>query len=203
VFPFLRVRTFIVLLAVTACGGAAAPRAAVTPAPVESPGAVEVVEPPLPTPERTPARPSPAPTTRPAGPAAVPVPTISPHLVDGVLIGSRQQELTNQARAAAGLKPLGWDPCLAGVAARHAAEMASAGRIFHGQGVDQDLACALGTHRAGENVGETSGGADDQRIFTAFMNSSGHRANILGQYRFMATAWVVVGRTGYISVEFG
>src|SRR5262245_29416576 len=128
---------------------------------------------------------------------------MTPHVVDGVLIGSRQQELTNQARAAAGLGPLAWDPCLAAVASRHAAEMAAAGRIYHGQGVDQDLACNLGTRRAGENVGETSAGADHQRIFTASMHSSRHRANLLGPYRFMATAWVLAGRTGYISVEFG
>jgi len=194
---------FVLVLAVAACGGGA-PRAAATPsASVESPSAVEVVEPPLPTPVSagTPPRPTPTASIRPA--AGVPVPAMTPHVVDGVLIGSRQQELTNQARAAAGLKPLAWDPCLAAVATAHAAEMAAAGRIFHGQGIDQDLACRLGTRRAGENVGETSGGADDQRIFTAFMSSSGHRANILGAYRFVATAWVIVGRTGYISVEFG
>jgi len=37
-----------------------------------------------------------------------------------------------------------------------------------------------------------------------FMNSAEHRANILGPYRYVATAWTVRsdGRA-YIAVEFG
>jgi uncharacterized protein YkwD len=36
-----------------------------------------------------------------------------------------------------------------------------------------------------------------------FMNSSEHRANILGPYRYVATAWVVAGNgTAYVAVEF-
>ena len=46
-------------------------------------------------------------------------------------------------------------------------------------------------------------GVDDQRVFTAFMGSSSHRANVLGPYGFIGTAWAVAGRTGYIAVEFG
>jgi uncharacterized protein YkwD len=121
--------------------------------------------------------------------------------VNGVLVGSRQQELTNQARAARGLQPLSWSSCLAQVAAGHALEMADASRIYHGQGVKQDMACDLGSRQTGENVGETSGGAADQRVFDGFMASSGHRA---GPYRFIGTAWVIgTDATGYLSVEFG
>jgi uncharacterized protein YkwD len=175
-----RLCTAVLVLAVSACSGSFSPRASVAHPP--------------PTPSAVPAAATPPATAR-------PVPVRSPAATPRA--GSRQRDLTNQARVAAGLKPLAWSSCLAAVASRHASEMAAARRIFHGQGVDQDLACDLGTHRAGENVGETSAGIDDQRIFTAFMNSSGHRANILGQYRFIGTAWVVAGRTGYVSVEFG
>jgi uncharacterized protein YkwD len=151
-------------------------------------------------------RASPSPAKKPAGAhrAPLPAPAQTPQLVNGVLIGSRQQALTNQARAAANLPPLAWSQCLANVASLHAMQMATAGRIYHGDGVDRDLACGLGSRQSGENVGETSGGVDDQRIFDAFMNSSGHRANILGPYRFIGTAWVVgLDGTGYVSVEFG
>ena len=118
--------------------------------------------------------------------------------------GSQQQQLSNQARASGRLRPLAWNACLAAVAALHAAEMAGALRIYHGDGVQRDLACGLGTGRSAENVGVTSGGADDRRIFTAFMQSPGHRANIMGPYRYVGTAWVMAPNgTGYIAVEFG
>jgi uncharacterized protein YkwD len=197
------------VVAVSACGGR--PASGLRASPTADPSATaEATAVPVPTPVPTapPPGPSARPTATPAPPTprprTSPVPTVSPHVVDGVLVGSRQQELTNQARAQQqDLKPLAWDPCLADVAARHAAEMAAAGRIFHGEGVEQDMACGLGSRQTGENVGETSGGADDQRIFTGFMSSSAHRANILGPYRFIGTAWVVAGRTGYLAVEFG
>jgi uncharacterized protein YkwD len=199
------------VLAVASCGGAwsrvAAPR--VLPSAETSPAVAQAAVPPSSPPVSlalVPARPSSGPRAVVTGPlrSPLPVPLASPQMVAGVLVGSTQQRLTNQARAAAGLPPLAWAPCLAVVASRHAMEMAVMGAIFHGQGVQQDLACALGTGRAGENVGETSGGPDDQRIFDAFMKSPGHRANVLGSYRYVATAWVIgTDGTGYVSVELG
>jgi uncharacterized protein YkwD len=113
-----------------------------------------------------------------------------------------QGDLTNQVRADAHLAVLNWSKCLADVAGRHALEMANAGRIYHGDGVNRDLACGLGSTRSGENVGEVSSGIDDQVIFGAFMASPEHRANILGSYRNVGTAWVVSSAgAGYISVE--
>jgi uncharacterized protein YkwD len=137
--------------------------------------------------------------TRPPVASSTPVP--APPAASGS--GSVQQQLTNQARAAAGLAPLQWNACLAGVAQRHASEMAQAGHIYHGDGVQQDLGCGQGYSRAGENVGMTSPGIDDNRIFQGFMNSAGHKANILGSYRYIGTAWVLgPDGAGYVSVEF-
>jgi uncharacterized protein YkwD len=139
----------------------------------------------------------PTPPPQAARPVSTPLPTVA------VAAGSRQQELTNQARAAAGLAPLQWNSCLAGVAQLHATEMAQAGHIYHGDGVQRDLRCGLGSNRSGENVGMTSPGIDDNRIFAGFMGSAGHKANILGPYRYIGTAWVTgAGGTGYVSVEF-
>jgi uncharacterized protein YkwD len=85
----------------------------------------------------------------------------------------------------------------------HAAEMAQAGHIYHGDGVQRDLRCGLGSNRSGENVGMTSPGIDDNRIFAGFMGSAGHKANILGPYRYIGTAWVTgADGAGYVSVEF-
>jgi uncharacterized protein YkwD len=114
-----------------------------------------------------------------------------------------QLQATDQARAAAGLAPLTWSSCLAAVAAAHADQMANAGAIYHGDGVQRDLACGPGPERSGENVGEAPGGIDDQQIFDAFMASPDHRDNILGPYRFFAAAWVIgADGKGYVSVEF-
>jgi uncharacterized protein YkwD len=198
------------LVAVAACGAANRQAAVPTASPQVRPGTIEATVAPAATPRASlslvPAEPSGGPRAVVTGRlrSPVPVPLASPRVVGGVLVGSTQQQLTNRARAAAGLRPLAWSPCLAQVAAGHAMEMAVAGAIFHGQGVQQDLACALGSRQTGENVGETSGGVDDQRIFDAFMASPGHRANILGPYRYAGTAWVIgTDGTGYVSVEFG
>jgi uncharacterized protein YkwD len=118
------------------------------------------------------------------------------------VIGSAQQSLINSDRAAAGLGPLNWSGCLAGIAAGQAQAMANAGAIFHGSGVSQDFGCRLGSSQTGENVGEWGNGACDSCINQLFMNSGPHRANILGPYRYVGTAWVVKGGIGYIAVEF-
>jgi uncharacterized protein YkwD len=110
--------------------------------------------------------------------------------------------LINRDRAASGLGPLTWSSCLYNVARSNAARMAAAGAISHANGPSVDLTCGLG-HQAGENVGWWSGGINDSQLNTMFMNSSGHRANILGPYHYVGTAWVVAPNgAAYIAVEF-
>ena len=176
----------------------APPPEAAAPAPTAAP---VTVHPPASAPP-----PAAKPTLRPTQPgaaAAANPPTSAPAPPSSSGSSSVQQQLTNQARAGAGLAPLLWNACLAGVAQRHAAEMAQAGHIYHGDGVQQDLGCGQGFGRAGENVGMTSPGIDDNRIFAGFMNSPGHKANIMGAYRYIGTAWVLGSDgAGYVSVEF-
>jgi uncharacterized protein YkwD len=149
-----------------------------------------------PTPEPT-APPAPAPVVaRPAPPP--PAPPRPP-----VAIGSGQQALINADRAAAGLGPLTWNSCLASVAYQNAQRMAAQGFISHTNGVQLDLGCRLG-NRTGENVGYTSAGISDGQLNSMFMNSPGHRANIMGPFHYVGTAWVVAANGyGYIAVEFG
>jgi uncharacterized protein YkwD len=160
-----------------------------------------------PAPQRMIPRPSPDPSPKPA--AAAPAPPVHAAPVvsrasAAVVIGSTQQALINRDRAAHGLGPLTWSSCLYGVAARNAARISTEGTaISHANGVYQDLACGLG-HQSGENIGWWSGGVDDSQLNTMFMNSPEHRANILGPYRYVATAWKVApDGYGYIAVEFG
>jgi len=175
----------------TAASPAGTPTATAAGAPV---AVLPTATPPSRTAKPTPVTPTKPPqTVRPSG---TPLPA-------GGGSGSVQADLTNQARAAGGLPPLQWNSCLAGVAQQHAEEMAQAGHIYHGDGVQRDLGCGQGVTRAGENVGMTSPGIDDQRIFNGFMNSPGHKANILGPYRYIGTAWVSGSDgAGYVSVEF-
>jgi len=154
------------------------PRPSPDPSPTPPPPAAEAA---------VPAHPAPAPP-RPAPPAFV--------------IGSTQQALINQDRAANGLGPLTWNSCLYNVARSNAARMAAAGAISHANGPSVDLTCGLG-RQAGENVGWWSAGINDSQLNTMFMNSAGHRANILGPYHYVGTAWVVAPNgAAYIAVEF-
>jgi uncharacterized protein YkwD len=145
---------------------------------------------PRPTAEPTPPPPPPPPAAAAAAAPARPAPR------PAIVIGSTQQALINQDRAANGLGPLTWNGCLFNVAKSNAARMAAQGAISHANGPNVDLTCGLG-RQAGENVGYWSGGINDGQLNTMFMN------NILGPYHYVATAWVVAPNGyAYIAVEF-
>jgi len=155
---------------------------------------------PTPSAQPTPASaPAPAPVVAAAQPAPLPpAPPPAPRIV----IGSTQQVLINQDRAANGLRPLSWNGCLATIAAQNAARMASQGFISHTNGPSLDLGCRLGS-QAGENVGYWSAGINDAQLNAMFMASAEHRANILGPYHYVGTAWAVAPNGyAYIAVEF-
>jgi uncharacterized protein YkwD len=160
-------------------------------------------DPPLPrtfaTPTTQPRAMAPAPARAPAPPrATAPVRSVPP----AIIVRSTQQVLINQDRARYGLRPLTWSSCLASVALSNAYRMAKQGYISHTDGPTRDLGCHLG-YQAGENVGWWSGGVNDAQINAMFMNSPDHRANILGPYHYVATAWATASNgTAYIAVEF-
>ncbi|GAC1672356.1 MAG: hypothetical protein PVS3B2_14200 [Candidatus Dormibacteraceae bacterium] len=161
---------------------------------------------PTPTPEAPAAAAEQPAAAPPAVAAATPPPAQSapppPPPPPAIVIGSTQQALINQDRAANGLGPLNWSSCLYNVAVSNANRMAAQGAISHTNGPTVDLTCGLG-RQAGENVGYWTGGINDAQLNTMFMNSAGHRANILGPYNYVATAWVVASNGyGYIAVEF-
>jgi uncharacterized protein YkwD len=155
------------------------------------------------------ASPLPSSSSAPVQPAqkasALPVQSIAPPPPPppAIVIGSTQQALINSDRASAGLGALTWNSCLYNVAVSNANRMAAQGYISHTNGPNVDLNCGLG-HQAGENVGWWSGGINDSQLNTMFMNSPDHRTNIMGPYRYVATAWVVASNGyAYIAVEFG
>lgn len=157
---------------------------------------------PRPSPEPSPTPPPPPPPA--AAPAAPvhPAPAPPRPAPPAIVIGSTQQALINEDRAARGLGPLTWNSCLAGVARSNAARMAAQGFISHTNGPSVDLNCGLG-HQAGENVGDWSAGINDAQLNSMFVASPEHLANILGPYHYVASAWVVASNGyGYIAVEF-
>jgi uncharacterized protein YkwD len=114
---------------------------------------------------------------------------------------SEQQlfQLTNQARAAAGLKSLHWDSTLASLARARAKDMIVRNYFSHQIPPDGHTVFDVMSNDgycfklAGENIGWNNY-PDDQattEIQTMFMNSPDHRQNILGP------AWDVVGIGAY------
>jgi uncharacterized protein YkwD len=89
--------------------------------------------------------------------------------------------LVNEERAQAGCEPLVHDPALARLAADHSRDMAERGYFDHTDpdGRDPwDRAEAAGVDNlGGENI--AWGQPDARAVMDAWMNSEGHRANIL------------------------
>ncbi|MDR3742060.1 MAG: CAP domain-containing protein [Terracidiphilus sp.] len=102
---------------------------------------------------------------------------------DGVMPAAAEQlmALANRSRAQAGLAPLKWDESLAAAARAHTLRMASEGPISHRYGGEaglSDRAAHTGAHfdLIEENVAI---GPDPATIHEEWMQSPGHRANLL------------------------
>jgi uncharacterized YkwD family protein len=148
----------------------------VTPAPVTKPAP-------------TPAKPvvTPAPTTAPAKPVATPAPTAPPATATVGQAGTYTQQivaLVNKERATAGLAPVSGLDSLNKVAAAKATDMRANNYFSHTSptyGSPFDMMASFGvTYRAaGENI--AMGQRSPEEVMTAWMNSPGHRANILNK----------------------
>lgn len=86
---------------------------------------------------------------------------------------ARFVELINAERARTGARPLVAVPQLTEKARQHAEKMAAAGRIFHSDDLGEGLD---GWYLLGENVGR---GGNIETLHQAFMDSPGHRENIV------------------------
>ena len=98
--------------------------------------------------------------------------------------------MTNYARHASGLKPLTRSRPLAQAAGHKSADILRCGEFSH-EACGHEFTYWIerfgytqGCWSAGENIGYGTGGLGSVRnIFSAWMNSSGHQANILGRFR--------------------
>ncbi|MYS21279.1 Uncharacterized conserved protein YkwD, contains CAP (CSP/antigen 5/PR1) domain [Streptomyces sp. DvalAA-14] len=156
-------------------GRSAPPRPSTSPRPSTAPP----TKPPAPTPTRTSAAPTTPVVTLP--PATSP-PVEAPASTDAVTAARAQiLSLVNQQRATAGCKPLTASTALDQLAQNFSDDMAARGFFDHTDPdghTPWDRAKALGiTNLGGENIAR--GQADADAVMTAWMNSPGHRANIL------------------------
>jgi len=90
--------------------------------------------------------------------------------------------LINSTRANNGLGSLEVDGGLRTHARNHTQAMIDHGDIFHSSSAELAAAAGTGWSRVGENVGR---GQSPSSLHTAFMNSTGHAANILGDYNYV------------------
>ena len=107
--------------------------------------------------------------------------------------------LVNQARASAGLPGLIHNPAMDSVALQWANHMGAAQSMTHNP--DYSTQIPLGWSRAGENV--AMGQPTPAEMHTAWMNSAGHRANILGDFTDIGIAFVTVNGTTWGVEDFG
>jgi hypothetical protein len=110
--------------------------------------------------------------------------------------------LANQARAAAGAGPLKWDAALAAATRRHCLRMVAEGPIAHRYGGEPDVserAAQAGAHFSliEENVAFAPTPA---AIHDAWMQSPGHRANLLNPKVDRVGVAVVASRDGLYAV---
>ena len=113
--------------------------------------------------------------------------------------------LGNQARAAQGLRPLGWDPALAAAALNHCVRMAAEAELSHQYDGEPDLSARAGHAGAHfslveENIAE---GYAPASIHQAWMNSPHHRENLLNpEVDRVGLAVVARGNTLYAVADF-
>jgi hypothetical protein len=98
--------------------------------------------------------------------------------------GSEQGFLSaiNSTRSSSGLGPLTMDGGLQSHARRHTADMIAADEIYHSSSAELQAAAGSGWDKLGENVGR---GGSVSSLHQAFLDSPGHKANILGDYNYV------------------
>jgi len=117
---------------------------------------------------------------------------------------SRLVTLVNEARAQHGLRSLSVASGTSSVAASWSSHMASSNTLAHNPNLESQLESHGSPNWTtyGENVGEGPTSSAD-KLFTAYMNSPEHRANILDSgYRYIGIATVFSGSLAWNTMDF-
>jgi hypothetical protein len=105
----------------------------------------------------------------------------------------------NATREANGLGPLEVAGNLRSHARNHTEDMIAAGDIFHSSESELIAAGGTGWDKIGENVGR---GQSPTTLHQAFMDSAGHRKNILGDYNYVGIGTGSSNGYLYVTVVF-
>ena len=165
-----------------------------TPAPTPKP---EPAPTPVPTPKPEPV-PTPVPTPK---PEPAPTPTPKPETTPEVDVSisnfeTRVVELTNVERAKQGLPALKIDTALSKVAKMKSQDIQDKNYFDHnsptyGSPFDMMKQFGISYRSAGENIAK--GQRTPEEVVNAWMNSPGHRQNILGNYTHIGVGYVSSG----------
>jgi uncharacterized protein YkwD len=112
--------------------------------------------------------------------------------------------LTNSDRAANGLEPLAWNAQLGGLAQSWSEHMAATGQLVH-QDLDavRQMPAYSGFSELKENILSGACTLTAAQIEAAFMNSPGHKANILGNFTAVGIGVKCNGTNLFVTVVFG
>ncbi len=114
---------------------------------------------------------------------------------------ARLFQLTNESRASNGLGPLSYDPAASNVARRWAEELGRSGVLRHNPNVAAEISAQVTNQwtSLGENVGYTGTVESAQ---AAYMASTGHRHNILGDFNRVGIGIVRVDGRVWSTIVF-
>lgn len=105
----------------------------------------------------------------------------------------------NAERTSRGLNTLTVDSGLRSHARKHTQDMMDANKIYHSTSAELKAAAGSGWTKLGENVGR---GGSVSSLHQAFMDSPGHRANILGEYNYVGIGTGTKDGVLYVTVVF-
>ena len=105
----------------------------------------------------------------------------------------------NSTRSSHGLGQLTVDGGLRSHARKHTQDMMDADKIYHSTSAELQAAAGSGWTTVGENVGR---GGSVSSLHQAFMDSPGHRANILGDYNYVGIGTGTKDGVLYVTVVF-
>ncbi|WP_226658396.1 SafA/ExsA family spore coat assembly protein [Pseudalkalibacillus hwajinpoensis] len=129
------------------------------------------------------------------------VPTANPSIEKSKDVGHQVMELTNKERAKNGLSPLTWNWQVARVARYKSSDMRDKNYFSHqsptyGSPFSMLENFGVSYRSAGENI--AAGQATPEEVVKAWMNSEGHRKNILNPgYTQIGVGYVTGGSYGY------
>lgn len=150
-------------------------------------------------------RPMPQPAPQPPKPQPAPTPPPSPQPQPDNGVSDQLLQAHNAQRQLAGLSPLTIDSRLEIAALKHAAWMAASGTLDHNEnGVPFDQRIRNEGYQfwsAGENI--AAGQTTVQQVMSSWMNSSGHRQNILSpKFRNVGFGYAAGQRGVFWCVDF-